>query len=450
MALFFILLVLLLGLLIAKHLVKDGLSRFVGICFILYWYGSLALSTFRPMGLDKVGGFTYFLLILGGISYVFGFVLAGKGRKVANVKYTKEYFEIKAEKVYTNLFFQVVLVLLIVYFMFYVREALIYSELMGRASRVNNGDDLYSDNTLFVTVYNYIGSIFFHLCNVLFWEGVINFKKKNIIPLVLLLLYILSYSILNGGRQIIVISLLYFLFLFFYNHNYKVKLSFKYVVLFVVLASATVYGIASISSFRSYGTYVMDSEEAAEGMNSAGEKVLQYSVLPSALFNYSLEHDFKTRLGGPYYGRATFAGLDMWIWAIMRYFIDYEPVGNTVVKYVQDNYFPISNEQESNYAYTALFYHYMDFGIIGVAFFPFLFGFIFRRLIFKYYNSGSVSLLVLLGFCYYMMMHAMFTCYLIKGWSVIYIIGLYVLYRFNALKRKQLLTHSVISPQREA
>ena len=430
---FFLLIILVFLLAIIKFRLKDGLSKLVGFSFVLYWFGSLIISMFHPQGLYAISSYAYFLLSLGGVSFVAGLsLIEKKNNHIPDTKASCIYY---TEKIATNVFFLAFLFALTIYFLLFIKEAIVYSEIMGRAARVNNGDELYSDNKLFVYVYDYIGSICFHLCNVLFWECILNFKKKYILPLIIILGFILSYGFLNGGRQIIIISIIYFAFLYFYNHNYKVRFSFKSIILTSLLVGVALYGIAVITSYRSYGTYVMDKEEVSEGINSAGEKIINYSVLPGVLFDRSLKSNYYEKLDGPYYGRATFSGLDTWLWVVLRYFSDYQPTSQTVVRYVQDNYYPVSGEQEANYAYTALFYHYMDFGIFGIVLFPFIFGYIFRKIIMLYYESGSLSILVLLGFFYYITLHSMFTCYLIKGWTIFYISGLYLIYYLKRARK---------------
>jgi oligosaccharide repeat unit polymerase len=167
----------------------------------------------------------------------------------------------------------------------------------------------------------------------------------------------------------------------------------------------------------------MNKEAFVESYEDTKKRILSYSVLPIVLFDRSIKENYMERFDGPFWGKATFAGLDLYISnAIKKTIIPTHKTANDVViNYIQENYFPISSSEDANFAYTGIFFHYLDFGILGVIFLPFIFGYIFRYFVFIFYIRQNLPILALLGFMYFMMMYSIFTCYLIKPWVTFYI-----------------------------
>ena len=185
--------------------------------------------------------------------------------------------------------------------------------------------------------------------------------------------------------------------------------------------------MAYVTAYRNTGVYLIESEDFGESMTEMADKFLSYSTLPFVLFDRSLTYDYFSKLEAPYYGRATFAGLDLWAWIFLRNIIDYEHTNNIVVDYLQENFYPISNTSVANYAYTGLLYHYLDFGYFGIFLFPLLFGYIYRQIIHQVNKRGNIYLLILSSFCYFMMLHSVFTNYFNKPWTCFYIAALLLL-----------------------
>lgn len=105
----------------------DSFSKFVGYSFIIYWFGSLALSTFRPLGQYEISAIAYILLLCGGFFFVLGMLLAGN-RAYVQID-TRDKIERYTEKILTNKIFLLFIALLTLYFLTYLKEALLYSQM---------------------------------------------------------------------------------------------------------------------------------------------------------------------------------------------------------------------------------------------------------------------------------------------------------------------------------
>lgn len=420
---------------IIKWGLNDRTSRFFGYSFLFYWFGSLIISTFRPFGLYQISDFTYCLLILGGSSFLFGMVFPGNKRIVEN---NKEDMASKfSDKIMSNKYVMAFLLVLTLYLMSHLGSAMFYSQVYGGAARVNLSDEVFSNDKLFVYVYNYIGFVCFHFFNFIFWESVMQFHKKYIINIFLVLVYLLTFGLLNGGRNVAMITFLYMMFLFMYNHKFSLKINLRSLIIIIAGSIITLYAISSITSYRKYGSYEMSAQETSEGMEESEERVISYSTLPFVLLDRAIQKDYYSTLEAPYFGRATFSGIDEITHFFLRYLINYERTSEKIVKYVQDNSYPVSTIREANYAYTGLLYHYLDFGVIGIVIFPLLFGIILRCIIHSFNKDKNLYLLILLAFCYYMMLHSVFTCYFIKSWVLFYItLLMYLAKRLTARTKK--------------
>ena len=206
-----------------------------------------------------------------------------------------------------------------------------------------------------------------------------------------------------------------------YKHG-TIKLSVKSIIVALLLGIVSVIGISAITNFRDYGTLTMDKTALKENYEDTKERVLSYSVLPIVLFDRSLKEDYMNTFGGPLLGKATFAGPELYVGnTLKRIFPNYKTGNDIVINYIQSNYYPVSPSMNANFAYTGIFYHYHDFGILGVIFLPLIFGITFRKLILSFYNKRNIFLLALIGLMYFMMMYSIFCCYLIKPWITFYI-----------------------------
>ena len=204
------------------------------------------------------------------------------------------------------------------------------------------------------------------------------------------------------------------------------SMSLKKIITSTLMVSVVIIGIMYMTSYRTTGSFTIEKTDREEYFEDATSRIVEYSVLPLVLFETSLNEDYFNQFNGPTLGRATFTGVDVVMRGVFKRFEVQWDSTQDIVDYVQENWKPVSPHAYYNYAYTGLFYHYMDFGLLGVFLFPFVFGIIFRRIIKEFYTLPTPPMLFLLGVCFFMTMHSIFTCYFIKPWIMMYIVFLLI------------------------
>lgn len=417
------------AIILIRGLIADKISRFIAYSFSIYWFLSLFISTFEPLDFFEVSNKAYGILLLGVMSFIFGLCFPKDTKKIASNSNSNILSSI--DKLLTNKALFILLLFLTIYFLSFAKEALVASAMQGKAARATSDSDIYINNSLFLTIYTLVGYPIFNFLLTIIPFAVFNYSKKYLLPIILSLLFIVSFFIINAGRVMFIIMLLYILIMYVIYRHGSIKLSVKSVIVASILGVIAVIGISAITNFRNYGTLEMDKTAFKESYQDTKERVLSYSVLPIVMFDRSLKEDYMSKFGGPLFGKATFAGPELYIGnTIKRLSPNYRTGNDIVINYIQSNFFPVSPSINANFAYTGIFFHYQDFGILGVIFLPFLFGVIFRKLILSFYKRRNIYLMALIGLMYFMMMYSIFCCYLIKPWITFYIpILLYLGYR---------------------
>lgn len=417
-----------------KAFIHDKISRFVLLSFVAYWCFALLSSTLSPLGLFPISNSTYGILTLGVLSFVFGMSIVGTNSEMKSNTYDLTQIKTIFDKTLSSKILICIYIIFTLIALKYCTKALIVSALQDSASKmVAEREELIFEGNYWVSqAYTYLMFPLFNFASMAIAYIILYQLKGHRLMLSILLCYAATFSILAAGRSQFMVILLYFLIVFICIERGKAILSInskqlKRLVLIGLFAIGLYIGMSYMTNFRRTGTLQNSEITANSQLNSnMAETILSYSTLPLKLFDIALNDDYLTRLGGYHYGRATFAGMDVVACgALRRAGTDIES-SSEIVYYLQDTWVPVSPDVSANYAYTGLFYHYMDFGIWGVFFFPFLFGMAFRFVIRQFNRTPSVPMLALIGICYFMMLHSVFTCYFIKPWIVLYIILLII------------------------
>ena len=420
-----------------KAFIHDRISRFVLLSFVAYWCFALFSSTLSPLGLFPISDGTYGVLTLGVLSFVFGMSIVSTNSETKLNTYDLTQIKTIFNKTLSSRILICVYIIFTLIALKYSTKALIISALQDSASEMAAEREtlIFEENYWVSQAYTYLMFPLFNFASMAIAYIIMYQLKGHRLMLSILLCYAATFSILAAGRSQFMVILLYFLIVFVCMERGKAILSvnskqLKRIVMIGLLAVGLYIGMSYMTNFRTTGE-LQNSETAADSQmdSNMAETILSYSTLPLKLFDIALNEDYLTRLGGYRYGRATFAGMDVVACgALRRAGIDVES-SSEIVYYLQDTWEPVSSTTSANYAYTGLFYHYMDFGIWGVFFFPFLFGMAFRYVIRLFNRTPSVPMLALIGICYFMMLHSVFTCYFIKPWIVLYIILLIIWHR---------------------
>lgn len=402
--------------------IKDTISRVVVFCFLGYWSVSLFVSTFSPYGYYSISNYTYFILLLGVSAFILGMMISYIPSKAS---VDLKYIDKSLSKLFTSTPMLLFYVVLLLYSLQFVEAALITSAMNEGVENADRFENVFKGNGIAALIYNNVMFPLFHmgLCFVMY--SLVT-QKKQIVPIVIIILFSIAFAILQGGRSIFMIILLYLIIVYVSVSSQKaiMSMSLKKVITSTLVVSVVIIGIMYMTSYRTTGSFMIEKTDREEYFEDATSRIVEYSVLPLVLFETSLNEDYFNQFNGPTFGRATFTGIDVVMRGVFKRFgIKWESTQD-IVDYVQETWKPVSQDAYYNYAYTGLFYHYMDFGLLGVILFPFVFGVIFRRIIKEFYKLPTPPMLFLLGVCFFMTMHSIFTCYFIKPWIMMYIVFL--------------------------
>lgn len=413
-----------------KFCIRDAASRFFLYCYIAYWNISLFISCFQPYGMETNQPYTYFLLILGMISFYIGFATYGRVIPFKN-RFSSNKLYGHVSMILSNKFINIIYILCILFSLSYARKALLAAALEEGAIMTGDRIDFIFDGsaTSFL-FYNYIIVPLFYITLSLLCVALVKPNKKFFFFYIFSIIFLISYIILAGGRSIFIIILMYlFLTYILMNiRNNRIRIPTKIILSGIILIAIAFVGMAFQTSYRTKGTYTIDKEDAIESISKMGESFLVYSIIPIRLFDVAINNNVPERLNYPYLGRASIAGTDELICGVLKRFTG-EKYNSTIeiVKYTQDTWISlIPGKWPFNYCYTALFYNYMDFGILGLIFIPFLMGYCLRMFIRLFLITSTLPSFAIISFGYYMMLHSLFTCYFIKNWVILYCLILIV------------------------
>ena len=203
----------------------------------------------------------------------------------------------------------------------------------------------------------------------------------------------MDYALIGGGRTNFLVLLFAVFFVFMIT---GIKLKFKYVFSLCVFSLFIYVVISYFSAFR-FDMQEFSLDTIREGASIFNENFVTYLVLPHRLFDYALQNDYLSQIGGYHYGLVSFDGINRYLRLFLRLFsIDIPAIYEKTTAMFQDTRIFIGGDSFSNYAYTNAIYHYLDFGIVCVFVIPFSFSLFIRWVIIKFYKTASVSSFCLL------------------------------------------------------
>ncbi len=416
-----ILLVFLILFFISMRCLKDIVSQSIAFFFLFYWGVSLVLSNLGLFNLFDVRTSTYLYFLLGVSAFILG--MAAVERREKNFFPYAEKISKDLAELALNKFFIVAQIVLTVYLAKYAILSMAIAKVSGKGA-MQGGDVAAVLRTVpyLEFIYSVAGNITFNITCPLLMYLILRFQKKYIPRIILCLLFIAVFAIINGGRSLFVIAALYFVITYTcVNKQQKFSFSKEKIIATVILIAVSLVGISFMTQYRDRGNFEVDLETFSESISESGEKVGLYSTLPFVMFDYALKQDYLQMFDGYQFGRATFAGFDIYVTGVLKTFgFDLVNTNVKITHYLQETWVPITNKNTANYAYTGILQHYLDFGLFGIFIFPFVFGLITRYLVFKVQTTGNVFIFLFLSFAFFMAIHSVFTCYFIKTWPYWY------------------------------
>ena len=407
-------------------------SRFLFLSLFL-WFICLSLSKINLYDLYEVSHSTYLLLLLNVFSFFLGYCCI---RAVPD----KDSSSINFESLLQSRTYKAILLFCTVVsvYMAVTQLNIIIASGLGLV-REDFWEIMFEGQPFWLAfAYTFILQGFFFFAIPLLMYCLEN--RCHYYDIIFLTIFLFSFSFLAGGRVrfllIIVGAIFYFI------SRYKVlhpsRVSYLLMIIFIVGA---IIAVTALSTLRA-GEHEVTAENLSVGWEKNAKQAVTYNTgsfvaLDQLLHSPSLEY-----LGGPYIFRATFGGWEEFMSKIGGKLTgkEFDHTNKRTVYYFQDNSLMISSDIEFNYAYTNLIFHYLDLGVLGVFFYPFLFGLFLKSLINRMNRTSSIYLFCLLSFLFIVVYQSTFTLLIVKPFAIPYIIILLLLDYFKSRKKNRIKT----------
>lgn len=404
----------------------DGLSRRLLYLYFGYWLVALILADMRISGLDYTSNYALLLLCINVFSFTIGFFLY---KIRPSNKISVNQVGVAVEELMSKSYFKTLLigctVLALFLFSIYFQRIMFYQSIYDVRSD-------YYENELY-------GGWFQYLRYFLLWPLAMVvipvfayslFYKRNIYTLIMAI-YLVAYESLSGGRGGYVTIITGFVFVIYCVFNAVKKNNLRSNV---ILASS-VFALLLIVFLTTAGRMgIVDSSKntVKEGMDETIYQIGIYTAAPIVAFDYSIKNNYSGRIGGLKYGKLSLSSVEE------LYNLLGSRLGMTIsmkdvqkmVSIKQSDFIVVGNNESItshyNALYTAVLWFYLDFGVFGVVFIPFLLGILVRWVILQTYIYFSLPMLAVCFVTFNYTINSVMDFYLRSGYVLLALIVLYV------------------------
>lgn len=399
--------------------------------FLAYWGISLFISTFNPYGLNEVTATTYVLLLAGVISFVLGAIINKPVKTNASKSISIGVF---IDKLVSSKYF---ILLLIVIDLFLIWLYLKFAALLLYTNAVDIRKDMnliYEGNGAMALFY----SIFikpFDVVVMFIGAYLLLFKRTKILPLVLIIINLTLSSLIANSRGSLFIVLIYIVMVYFCKNELFASVgkngrNSRQFFLIALISLLVFVGMGYMTNQRYNNDNTFDAEAIYNGLSVLGEEFVTYSVGPFRAFDYALNNNYVELLGGHTFGACTFGFVDTFLQLVFRKLgLAYTADVNNVVGYLQESYITIGKDNIINFVYTENFLFYMDFGVLGVVFCSYFFGFLSSSAAKGYNKKKNPFLLILVSYMLYQALYGMSTWGFYRYTSFFTLLFIFLLYK---------------------
>ena len=373
----------------------DVASKRMMLLFVGYWGIALTWSAIGVSDYNKPGTLAYILLLANVFMFLAGFSFLSKGAQ-RNKGFSSTELHSIINRLISSKTFSFVLVLSVILSVYYYIKMQVFYAAVGDLDVVRGA---YFDNSLMGYEYIWLNHLFlkpFHyICIPVF--GYMLFFRRDW-RFVFVILFLLPYTSLDGGRfgyLRIALGVIFVFFCLFNDTKYKLKQFFYLGAGLLVF----LYLMAVVTNARGGG-----EQSLAEGTFTAFS---HYLCGPMSAFDYAITHDYIDRMGGYTYGRLSFASVDGLLrYALQIIGIDIDDPLSRLVEFKQGERILIGSDSTWNAQYTSQLYPWLDAGVLGCILFPFIFGMGFGYLINLFAKYRNWQFLVLVSAFFQINMHS--------------------------------------------
>lgn len=362
--------------------------------FVLWWTVAFCISTTNPFGLYPVSSESYFILSFFVLSYVLGYVIGlSKTCPPPPTSYSilSDFKSLSTSRLFLIAQISYISILL-AYLTRYQTYILGAGAIDARAARFEIG--MVFQSTAEAVLFEYLigGSIWLFKFMAAFGAA---YRSSRNLSWILSMIACALYMGFGAGRNIIIETVL--LFFFFSAIKKLTGASDKTNISTSTLLSITIGAYALFI----YATYVRMFDDALTferfilANTTIWDQIIIYCVGSFRAFDYA--HSNFQEIIGFNYGALTLNGLNEIISHGLT-FLGFETryYSNHWAELLASPIY-ISNTQLHNALYTAAFNFYFDFGLAGVVFNGFIFGFLCAKSLISFFKNRNLSSLFTLA-----------------------------------------------------
>lgn len=296
-----------------KRMIRDSFSKKVILSFWTIWFISLVISTFNPYGLYPVSDEVYVIMLLNVSAIILGFSSVKVNKNICLDKKVYLYSRSLNRFIYSKKYLIILFVSIILLGSLLVKywNVVLSMNLVGVDAFEILNDDLYSIDFVF---YTFFAPPLFYCSNAILAYCL--FFKRVYNRMIIIYIYILDYALIGGGRTNFLVLLFAVFFVFMIT---GIKLKFKYIFSLCVFSLFIYVVISYFSAFR-FDMQEFSLDTIREGASIFNENFVTYLVLPHRLFDYALQNDYLSQIGGYHYGLVSFDGINRYLRLFLRLF----------------------------------------------------------------------------------------------------------------------------------
>lgn len=414
-------------------------SKRILMLFVSLWFVVLLLSQLEMYGFSRPKNYTIVLLLISIFSFIIGFCLYRCRYKVVvvNTDYIKE----QVDRLMNNKIFLVILIAFTIYMIslagIYYEQLILLGSLQDiRTSYFDGRDSIYG--SLFNLINVYILTPIVAVLSALF--GYCLFFRRDW-KLLIIFASLFIYSSLGGGRfhyiRLFVFPIMLIAYVFY---DGRIKLKIRY-ILGVLVIGAILFFILSWTTMGRAGNIEVDKSNFEEAIDNTVEDILTYAYGPILAFDYSVEHNYPSMIGGYQYGRLTLHAIDdLFVIGLgtlsgidREYF---NPSLDNLVEIKQHTTISIGGGGHWNALYTWNLYFYNDLGVLGMFVFPFLIGFLSKYVICMFYKYERFGFFIVITFIFRALMFSFIDFTMVNMAEVLLMVAIYFFCKYKFKRPK--------------
>lgn len=414
-----------------KNRSKEAKRIIVG--FNLLWGIALVTSLCSFSGKYAISASAYLLIVLAAISFNMGFYY--KSRQT----FSLEKLQLSVNYIIYNKVFNVIIILLAVYLL---SLFLTYIDALAVASAADLRTDFFDEeNNLYGPLFLFLNTWLLKPISILLMPLFpLALIQKKYGQAVLYISYLLVYNSLGGGRfgYTQIAWSLYLVCICLYQ-VVKIKLSIRNALIaFVVILGF--YGLIALTTASRMANFDINRINYDEVLKETNTQLSAYVSGPIAAFSYAIDNNYVKEMGGYQYGKLTLGAFDQVADIPFRKIgVGYERAIPKLATIKQDSRIKINEDFTMwNALYTSNLFFYLDFGIVGVLVFPFIFARLFSKSLSLMQHKQNVMSLVLVNYVFVNCMHSVFDFRLYNLADLVTISVLLILiYKTKAVKMEK-------------